>query len=57
MLKLVKNPKNLKSVTLAVTASQDGVSWTKDCEFLLTIMLLFQEEEDLTLPPVLYFFT
>jgi len=39
MTKLVKNPKNLKSVTLAVTASQDG------------------EEEDLTLPPVLYFFT
>jgi len=39
MTKLVKNPKKLKSVTLAVTASQDG------------------EEDDLTLPPVLYFFT
>jgi len=37
-LKLVKNPKNLKAITLAVTASQD------------------EEEEDLTLPPVLYFF-
>jgi len=39
MTKFVKNPKNLKAVTLAVTASQDG------------------EEEDLTLPPVLYFFS
>ena len=30
LLQLVKNPKNLKAVTLAVTASQDGVSRAKD---------------------------